>query len=76
VATTLVIGGRPLPWRLGITHQSARFWPLSWDVVFASAARIWRKWGRQRHRIESFKFPLDPELEAIRDVVRSPSAPG
>jgi hypothetical protein len=27
-------------------------------------ARIWRKWGIQPHRIETFKFSTDPELEA------------
>jgi len=33
-------------------------------------ARIWRKWHIQPHRIETFKFSTDPELEAkIRDVV-------
>ena len=33
-------------------------------------ARIWRKWKIQPHRIETFKFSTDPELEAkIRDVV-------
>ena len=33
-------------------------------------ARIWRKWNIQPHRIETFKFSTDPELEAkIRDVV-------
>ena len=33
-------------------------------------ARIWRKWGIQPHRVETFKFSTDPQLEAkIRDVV-------
>jgi hypothetical protein len=37
---------------------------------FASVARIWRKWHIQPHRIETFKFSTDPELEAkIRDIV-------
>jgi transposase len=31
---------------------------------------IWRRWGIQPHRVETFKFSTDPELEAkIRDVV-------
>ena len=39
-------------------------------ISFASVARIWRKWHLQPHRIETFKFSTDPELEAkIRDVV-------
>jgi hypothetical protein len=33
-------------------------------------ARIWRKWDIQPHRIETFKFSTDPELDAkVRDVV-------
>jgi transposase len=39
-------------------------------ISFASVARIWRKWGIQPHRIETFKFSTDPQLEAkIRDVI-------
>ena len=35
-----------------------------------SVARIWRKWGLQPWRRETFKFSTDPELEAkVRDVV-------
>jgi hypothetical protein len=26
-------------------------------------ARIWRKWDIQPHRVETFKFSTDPELE-------------
>jgi hypothetical protein len=33
-------------------------------------ARIWRKWGLQPWRRETFKFSTDPQLEAkVRDVV-------
>ena len=39
-------------------------------ISFASVARIWRKWNIQPHRVETFKFSTDPELEAkLRDVV-------
>jgi transposase len=69
VAATLADGGRP-PGRLGITHWSARFLAAELGISFASVARIWRKWGLQPHRIETFKFSTDPELEPkIRDVV-------
>ena len=45
-------------------------WPRSWASRSPSVARIWRKWDIQPHRIETFKFSTDPELEAkIRDVV-------
>ena len=39
-------------------------------VSFGEVARIWRDWGLQPHRTETFKFSTDPQLEAeIRDVV-------
>jgi transposase len=69
VVATLADGGRP-PQRLGITHWSARFLAAELGISFASVARIWRKWKIQPHRIETFKFSTDPELEPkIRDVV-------
>jgi transposase len=69
VVATLVNDGRP-PARLGITHWSARFMAAEMGISFASVARIWRKWKIQPHRIETFKFSTDPELEPkIRDVV-------
>jgi transposase len=69
VVATLASDGRP-PGRLGITHWSARFLATELGISFASVARIWRKWHIQPHRIETFKFSTDPELEAkIRDVV-------
>jgi transposase len=68
VVATLANGGRP-PQRLGITHWSARFLADELGISFASVARIWRKWKIQPHRIETFKFSTDPELEPkIRDV--------
>lgn len=69
VVATLINDGRP-PARLGITHWSARFLAAELGISFASVARIWRKWKIQPHRIETFKFSTDPELNAkIRDVV-------
>jgi transposase len=69
VVATLVNEGRP-PERLGITHWSARFLAGELGISFASVARIWRKWNIAPHRIETFKFSTDPELEfKIRDVV-------
>ena len=69
VAATLADGGKP-PARLGITHWSARFLAAELGISFASVARIWRKWKIQPHRIETFKFSTDPELEAkVRDVI-------
>jgi len=69
VVATLADGGRP-PARLGITHWSARLLGAELGISFASVARIWRKWGLQPWRTETFKFSTDPELDAkIRDVV-------
>ena len=69
VAATLANNGRP-PQRLGITHWSSRFLAAELGISFASVARIWRKWDIQPHRLETFKFSTDPQLEAkIRDVV-------
>ena len=69
VVATLSDDGVP-PARLGITHWSARFLATELGTSFSTVARIWRKWGIQPHRIETFKFSTDPEMEAkIRDVV-------
>jgi hypothetical protein len=52
-----------------ITHWSARFLGTELGVSFATVARIWRKCGLQPHRIETFRFSTDPELEPkIRDI--------
>jgi transposase len=65
----------PPPAELGVTHWSSRLladWlgregtPVSHDSV----ARVWRRFGIQPWRSETFKFSTDPQLEAkIRDVV-------
>lgn len=69
IAETLVNDGIP-PAELGISHWSARIMADRFGISFSSVARIWRKWKIQPHRIETFKFSTDPELEAkLRDVV-------
>ena len=61
----------PPPAELGVTHWSSRL--LADHLGGISnvwVARIWRKWGLQPWRRETFKFSTDPELEAkVRDVV-------
>jgi transposase len=43
---------------------------LGTPVSFAEVARIWRDWDLQPHRVETFKFSTDPQLDAkVRDVV-------
>jgi transposase len=65
----------PPPDELAVTHWSARLLAdhltkTGLPISFAEVARIWRDWGLQPHRTETFKFSTDPQLEAkIRDVV-------
>jgi transposase len=69
LAETLADKGKP-PAHLGTSHWSARLMADRLGISFASVARIWRKWNIQPHRVETFKFSTDPELEAkLRDVV-------
>src|SRR5215468_2796195 len=60
--------GRPA--KLGVTHWSSRLLAERLGISNVWVAKIWRKWGLQPWRRETFKFSTDPELEAkIRDVV-------
>ena len=69
VAETLANDGKP-PAELGISHWSARSMAAWFGVSFSSVSRIWRKWNIAPHRIETFKFSTDPQLEAkLRDAV-------
>jgi transposase len=54
----------------GTTHWSARRVARRVGMGTTTVQRIWAEVGLQPHRIETFKFSTDPELEAkIRDVV-------
>lgn len=69
LVATLAENGRP-PARLGVTHWSSRLLGAELGLSFSAVAKVWRKWGLQPHRVETFKFSTDPELESkIRDVV-------
>jgi transposase len=69
LAETLADKGKP-PAHLGVTHWSTRLMAGRLGISFSSVARIWRKWGIQPHRVETFKFSTDPELQTkLRDVV-------
>jgi transposase len=63
------------PAELGITHWSSRLlaeWLRRSEtrVSHDSISRLWRQFGIQPWRCETFKFSTDPELEAkVRDVV-------
>lgn len=74
-ATIITHTLNPPPDDVAVTHWSARLLAdhltkAGLPVSFAEVARIWRDWGLQPHRLETFKFSTDPHLEAkIRDVV-------
>ena len=61
----------PPPQKLGVTHWSSRLLANHLGGISnVWVARIWRKWGLQPWRRETFKFSTDPELEAkVRDIV-------
>ena len=60
----------PPPRKLGVTHWSSRLLAEQLDISNVWIAKIWRKWGLQPWRRETFKFSTDPQLEAkVRDVV-------
>jgi transposase len=60
----------PPPERLGVSHWSSRLLADQLGISNVWIARIWRKWGLQPWRRETFKFSTGPELEAkVRDVV-------
>ncbi len=69
VVATLADGGRP-PEHLAVPHWSARLLGRELGIGFSTIARIWRRWGIQPDRVQTFAFSTDPELEAtVRDVV-------
>ncbi|HMB05837.1 MAG TPA: IS630 family transposase [Isosphaeraceae bacterium] len=60
----------PPPERLGVTHWSSRLLARELGLSNVKVADVWREYGLQPWRSETFKFSTDPELEAkVRDVV-------
>ena len=60
----------PPPERLGVTHWSSRLLAKDLGLSNVKVADVWREYGLQPWRSETFKFSTDPELEAkVRDVV-------
>jgi len=58
------------PQRLGVTHWSSRLLAAGLGVSNVTVAKVWKRWGLQPWRVETFKFSTDPELDAkVRDVV-------
>src|SRR6266567_1357845 len=60
----------PPPARLGVTHWSSRLLAAELGLSNVKVAKVWREYGLQPWRAESFKFSTDPQLEAkVRDVI-------
>jgi transposase len=60
----------PPPEYLGVTHWSSRLLAGQLGISNVAVAKVWRDWGLQPWRRESFKFSTDPELDAkVRDIV-------
>jgi transposase len=60
----------PPPARLGVTHWSSRLLAAELGLSNVKVADVWREYGLQPWRTETFKFSTDPQLEAkVRDVV-------
>jgi transposase len=60
----------PPPGRLGVTHWSSRLLAAELGLSNVKVADVWREYGLQPWRAETFKFSTDPQLEAkLRDVV-------
>src|SRR3954464_12352452 len=60
----------PPPERLGGTHRASRLLADELGISHVWVGKIWRRWGLQPWRAETFKFSTDPELAAkVRDVV-------
>jgi transposase len=60
----------PPPERLGVTHWSSRLLAAELGLSNVKVADVWREYGLQPWRTETFKFSTDPQLEAkVRDVI-------
>jgi transposase len=60
----------------GATHWSSRGMARASGLSVSSVQRIWRAFGLQPHRLETFKLSTDPEFVAkVRDVVGLYAAP-
>src|SRR5450756_2264595 len=66
IAVTL----EPPPEKLGVTHWSARLLGDHLGISLSLIARIWRRWGLQPWKAETFKFSTDPEVEARSEPVK------
>lgn len=61
--TVVVATMEPPPVETGLTHWSSRELSKRIGISHPEIASVWRNWGLQPHRVESFKFSTDPELK-------------
>jgi len=54
----------PPPARLGVTHWSSRLLARELGLSNVKVADVWREYGLQPWRTQTFKFSTDPELDA------------
>jgi len=54
----------PPPARLGVTHWSSRLLARELGLSNVKVADVWREYGLQPWRSQTFKFSTDPELDA------------
>jgi transposase len=60
----------PPPKKYGVTQWSSRLLAKHLGIGYGTVARIWREYGVQPWRSETFKFSTDPELVAkVTDIV-------
>src|SRR5829696_2957535 len=60
----------PPPAHLGVTHWSSRLLGRELGISNVAVAKVWRDWGLQPWRTQTFRFSTDPELDAkVRDIV-------
>jgi transposase len=60
----------PPPEHLGVTHWSSRLLAAELGLSNVKVADVWREYGLQPWRSQTFRFSTDPQLEAkVRDVV-------
>ena len=74
-AEILSVTLNPPPARLGITHCSTRLLARELGVSRDTIARVWREYGVQPWRAETFKFSTDPQL-AAKVAPRPKDVPG
>ncbi|MCX2734465.1 IS630 family transposase [Saccharopolyspora sp. NFXS83] len=60
----------PPPKKYGVTHWSSRLLAGHLGIAHGTVSKVWREYGVQPWRAETFKFSTDPELAGkVTDIV-------